>query len=210
MIMAGVAAGQECELSITDLREIGLFPQLDGDAPPKGRRAKKLAGSPARVMVRVDLDSLLRGFPIDGELCEIAGYGPVPVSVIEDLLANDNAFLVGVLTKAEQLIGVYHPRRRPNAYQRSALDFLYPSCTNSACDARAGLQYDHREDWAKTKITGFDLLDRLCGHCHDLKTLKGWALVEGRGKRAFAPPTIPVTPATPGRLDLVGLGRFVG
>ena len=55
-------------------------------APPgPGRRPKKLAGSPARIMIRVDLDSLLRGFPIEGELCEIDGYGPVPVSVIEDL-----------------------------------------------------------------------------------------------------------------------------
>jgi hypothetical protein len=162
--------------------------------PGKGRRGKKLAGSPARIMIRVDLDSLLRGFPIEGELCEIIGYGPIPVSVIEELVANDNAFVVGVLTKAEQLLGVYHRRRRPNAYQQSALDFLYPSCAVAGCSARVGLQSDHRVDWAKTKFTVFDLLDRLCPHHHALKTRKGWALVAGTGKRAFVPPDDPRHP----------------
>jgi hypothetical protein len=51
-----------------------------------------------------------------------------------------------------------------------------------------GLQYDHRQDWARTKFTVFDLLDRLCPHHHRLKTDHGWQLVEGVGKRAFVPP----------------------
>src|SRR6202011_694815 len=115
-----------------DLVELGLFPQFDPSmlagpaAPPpatdpaeRGRRAKKLAGSPIRVMVRVDLDALLRGVALEGELCEIAGYGPVPVSVVEDLLATENPFIVGILTKAQALVGVYHHGRHPNTYQRS-------------------------------------------------------------------------------------------
>jgi hypothetical protein len=159
MTMAAIAAGQDGELGVGDLLELGLFPQLHAaalvgastgadppeappaapspaptawgtqlvapaqpgparvDAPdlfsavgqagpaappagppaarlaappagppaagpvsrPQGRRVKKLAGSPARIMVRVDLDSLLRGVVVEGELCEIVGYGPVPV-----------------------------------------------------------------------------------------------------------------------------------
>ena len=162
--------------------------------PVKGRRLKKLAGSPLRVMVRVDLDALLRGVPLEGELCEIAGYGPVPVSVIEDLLATENPFIIGLLTKSEALVGVYHHGRHPNAYQRSALDFLHPTCAVQGCSSRAGLQYDHREDFNWTRITAFDLLDRLCGHHHRKKTHEGWALVEGRGKRAFVPPGDPRHP----------------
>jgi hypothetical protein len=50
------------------------------------------------------------------------------------------------------------------------------------------LEVDHRDDWAKTRRTIFDLLDRLCRHHHDLKTRDNWALVDGRGKRAFVPP----------------------
>jgi hypothetical protein len=163
-------------------------------ARPSTRRARRRAGSPARIMVRVDLDTLLRGVAVEGELCEIAGFGPVPVSVITDLLAQDNAFVVGVLTKARQLVGVYHHRRRPTAYQSSALDFLFPSCAVAGCNARAGLQTDHRVDWSRTHYTVFDLLDRLCWFHHGLKTEKNWALVKGRGKRAFVPPEDPRHP----------------
>ena len=180
-------------------------PALAGSPPPRGKpkRPKKLAGSPLKVMIRVDLDALLRGVPLEGELCEITGYGPVPVSVIEDLMATENPFIVGLLTKGQAVVGVYHHGRHPNAYQRSALDFLYPICAVEGCSSRAGLQYDHREDFSKTKITAFDLLDRLCRHHHDRKTRQGWALVEGSGKRAFVPPDDPRHPrfasAPPGR-----------
>ncbi len=165
-----------------------------GAPASKGRRPKKLAGSPIRVMVRVDLDALLRGVALEGELCEIAGYGPIPASVVEDLLATENPFIIGILTKAQELVGVYHHGRHPNAYQRSALDFLYPTCAAQGCSSRDGLQYDHRHDYAQTHYTAFDLLDRLCGHHHHKKTQHGWALVQGKGKRAFVPPHDPRHP----------------
>jgi hypothetical protein len=145
-------------------------------------------------MIRVDLETLLRGVPLDGELCEIPGYGPVPVSVIEDLIATENPFIIGLLTKGEALVGVYHHGRHPNAHQRSALDFLHPTCAVQGCPSRAGLQYDHRHDFAKTNITAYDLLDRLCRHHHNLKTRHNWALIDGRGKRAFVPPHDPRHP----------------
>jgi hypothetical protein len=207
MLMADIAVGKDGELAFTDLLELGLFPQLETtatipepgpsllpDDPPPRKRHKRLAGSPVRVMIRVDLDTLLRGFPLQGELCEIAGYGPVPVSVIEDLLASESPFIIGLLTKGQELSGVYHHGRHPNAHQRSALDFLNPICAVEGCSARAALQYDHREDYAKTKITAFDYLDRLCTHHHRLKTNHGWGLVEGRHKRAFVPPDDPRHP----------------
>jgi hypothetical protein len=112
----------------------------------------------------------------------------VPVSVVEDLVATENPFIIGILAKAQALVGVYHHGRHPNAYQRSALDFLYPTCAAEGCSSRDGLQYDHRHDYAKTHFTAFDLLDRLCGHHHRKKTQDGWALVESNGKRAFVPP----------------------
>lgn len=216
MTIASIAAGKDGELGLADLLDLGFFPQLDpslfaapSDRPPtptaatdpttaaastNGRRTKKLAGSPIRVMIRVDLDALLRGVPLEGELCEIAGYGPVPVSVVEDLLATESPFIVGLLTKGQALSGVYHHGRHPNAHQRSALDFLYPTCAAEGCSSRAGLQYDHREDFARTRITAFDFLDRLCGHHHRKKTNDGWALIDGRGKRAFVPPGDPRHP----------------
>jgi hypothetical protein len=163
-------------------------------SPAKRRRGKRLAGSPIRLMIRVDLDALFRGVPLEGKLCEIPGYGPVPVSVIRDLLATESPFIIGLLTRGQALTGVYHHGRHPNAHQRSALDFLYPTCAVESCSSRDGLQYDHREDFARTGITAFDLLDRLCRYHHGKKTRDGWALVEGRGKRAFVAPDDPRHP----------------
>lgn len=53
-------------------------------------------------------------------------------------------------------------------------------------------------DWAKSHLTVFDLLDRLCTHHHDRKRLDGWGLVAGSGKRAFVPPDDPRHPPWPG------------
>ena len=40
---------------------------------------------------------------------------PGAVSVVEDLLATENPFIIGILTKAQALVGVYHHGRHPNA-----------------------------------------------------------------------------------------------
>jgi hypothetical protein len=52
----------------------------------------------------------------------------------------------------------------------------------------------HRVDWATSHLTVLDLLDRLCSHHHDLKSLDNWALVDGGGKRPFVPPDDPRHP----------------
>jgi hypothetical protein len=202
MTIASIAAGKDAALSFADLRELGLFPQLAADdpAPPAEEsdaprpRVRKLAGRPAKIIIRADLDTLLRGVVLEGERCEIDGYGPVPVSVIEDLLRFDNVFITTVLTRSKQVVGVYHHRRRPTAYQQTALEFLYPACAVKGCNTRAGLDMDHREDWTKTHFTVFDLMDRLCRFHHRLKSEKDWALVDGVGKRAFVAPADPRHP----------------
>jgi hypothetical protein len=151
-----------------------------------------------KILVRVDLASLLRGAPVGEEVCELAGYGPVAVSAIRDLLDTGDPFLAAVVTKGTEVVGVAHLGRRPRAHQRSALEWLYPTCAAEGCNALTFLEIDHRDDWARTHRTVFDLLDRLCPHHHDLKTTDGWALVEGRGKRAFVPPDHPRHPRAHG------------
>jgi hypothetical protein len=178
-------------------------PPAPEPASGRPRRRKKVAGARPKVIIRVDLAALLRGVSLEGELCHIEGYGDVPVSVIEGLVANGNASLAAVLTNHETLIGSTTFRRRPNAHQQIALDFLYPSCAVKGCTQRAALQYDHRIDWSKTHFTVFDLMDRLCPHHHRLKTEKGWNLVAGVGKRHFVPPT---DPRHPGRHPHAGPG----
>lgn len=206
--MARIASGQDAELSFEDLVDMGLFPQArsapapspaaDADptrAPDRPSRPKKLAGSPAKVIIRVDLDTLLRGWPAGDELCEMDGYGPVPVSLIGELMAADATLVALALTRAERVEAVYHHGRRPNASQQTALELLYPTCAVAGCNARTGLESDHREDWSRTHFTALHLLDRLCSHHHKLKTHRGWALVEGVGKRPFVAPDDPRHPA---------------
>ena len=150
-------------------------------------------GVSTEIIGRVDLGPLMGLAPTEGEVCDIGGV-PVAPSVIEDLLASGSAFLSAVITNGEQLMGVAHLSRRPNAKQRTALKFLYPTCAVESCTQSARLERDHRQDWAKTRFTVLDLLDLLCAHHHGLKTTKGWGLVEGRGKRAFVPPDDPSHP----------------
>ncbi|HTV11105.1 MAG TPA: HNH endonuclease signature motif containing protein [Acidimicrobiales bacterium] len=151
------------------------------------------------ILVRVDHDALLRGYAVDGETCEVAGFGSVPPKVVHDIIETRDPFLKAVVTKGKDVIGVAHLGRRPNAYQSTALDWLYPSCAVAGCPAKGSyLQSDHRVDWAKTRFTVLDLLDRLCPHHHRLKTNEGWLLVAGKGKRAFVPPDDPRHPRNTG------------
>ena len=87
-----------------------------------------------------------------------------------------------------------HLGRKPTAHQRSAPEWLYPTCAAEGCSSLTYLESDHRDDWASTQRTVLDLLDRLCPHHHDLKTRDGWALEHGQGKRAFVPPDDPRHP----------------
>lgn len=169
----------------------------DGNAPPLlGRQetAKHRCAPRAKMLIRVDFDALLRGYPIDGEVCEIAGYGPVSVDAVRDMAAGGDAFLAAVISKAQQVIGVAHIGRKALAIQQTTLEWLNPICAADGCTEYARLEVDHTNPWVRSKVTLTDLLDRLCSHHHDLKTLKRWGLVPGRGKRPFVPPDDPRHP----------------
>jgi hypothetical protein len=149
---------------------------------------------PAKVVVRSDWDAFLRGWPVGDEVCEIAGVGPVPVSAVKAMVASGDAFLAAVVTKGTDVVNVAHLGRQATACQRSALDWMHPTCAVAGCNASVRLEIDHRHDWADHKITLLSLLDRLCRHHHALKTRKGWALVAGAGKRAMVAPGDPRHP----------------
>lgn len=159
-----------------------------------GNRLEASVRGATKILVRIDLDALLRGYPGGDETCEIAGFGPVAVSAVRDMLETGDPFLAAIVTKGANIVGIAHLGRRPTARQRSALEWLYPTCAAEGCNSLTFLEFDHREDWSKTRLTVFDLLDRLCHHHHDLKTTARWSLVEGRGKRAFVAPDDPRHP----------------
>jgi hypothetical protein len=145
-------------------------------------------------LLRVDVQALHRGRVTGGELCEIRGVGPVPVSVAEELLGRSVLHLV--ITRGVDVLNVTHLGRGPTTAQKIALAWANPGCTVEGC-WRTRTENDHREPWARTRHTRLDELDALCAHHHDLKTRSGWALVDGTGKRPMVPPDDPRHPKPP-------------
>ncbi len=146
-----------------DAAEALLTGAGDGTAAP--------AGADAKIIVRVDHTALVRGRTVDGETCEIAGVGPVPVGTVREWM--DDAFLAAVLTKGEVVHTVVHLGRRFRAAQRTALQWQDPVCARQGCSNRLRLEYDHFEDWADTHTTRVEAGKRFCSSCHRLKST-GW------------------------------------
>ena len=160
---------------------------------PASVTARRRGRPNVKVIVRVDLPALRRGHTEPGELAEIAGIGPVPVSTIRHML--DDAFLAAVLTDGIDVRTVTHLGRRPNAFQQTVLELTHSRCDVEGCSREMFLEADHRVDWSTVKVTDLTNIDKLCEHHHDLKTNQGWRLVAGTGKRPFVPPDHPDHPA---------------
>jgi hypothetical protein len=160
------------------------------DSYEAGERDKSRSkGSDAKVIVRVDHEALVRGRVQGDEICEISGVGPIAVSAVREIIEDGDPFLAAILTKGVEVCKVVHMGRRPNAYQRTALEYLYPTCAARGCQAAVNLQYDHAEDFAANPVTEVSNLDRLCPYHHMMKTRYNGRLGAGVGKRPFVPPT---------------------
>jgi hypothetical protein len=173
------AHGNPCIFRTTGSRPVGPVPQSRWTNP------RYLA------LLRVDAAALRRGHIDGGELCEIAGVGPVPVTVARDLLGE--AIVKLVITNGVDVANVTHLGRGPTTAQKIALMWANDTCIAEGCHRRR-IEYDHRTPWAQTRHTRLDELDPLCEFHHDLKTRLGWALVPGKGKRPFVPPDDPRHP----------------
>jgi hypothetical protein len=160
----------------------------------RSRATTKRRGANPRYtgLIRIDHAALVRGYTEGDEVAEIPGVGPIPVWRATELLGGD-ANLRLVITKGRDVVNVTHFGRSPNAHQRTALLWAQPECCVEGCGRRV-TQFDHREDWVRTHRTRLDELDCLCHYHHQQKTLYGWALVPGTGKRAFVPPDDPRHP----------------
>lgn len=143
------------------------------DAAP-GRRSGSLRDT--KIIVRVDHAALQRGHAEAGERCEIAGIGPVPVSVVREWIAGD-AFKTAIVADGVDIRSVVHLGRQPLALQVTALQWVHGrQCARRGCTRTANLEIDHVEEWAATRHTTLDELAPLCPHDHDLKTFHGFTL----------------------------------
>jgi hypothetical protein len=177
------------------LREAADLTPIDGSV--SGERTDRPIDRRRRVvppgylgLLRLDVEALQRD-RVDGEeSCEIAGVGPIPVSVARRLLGD--AVLKLVITRGVDVVNVTHLGRGPTVAQKIALLWSSPSCAVASCARRAGIEHDHRIEWARTRHTTIRELDRLCDHHHDLKSYDGWALIAGangaNGAKEMVPP----------------------
>jgi len=53
-------------------------------------------------MVRVDHSALLRGYPIDGEVCDIPGFGTTTVEAVRDMIATGDPVLKAIVTNSKR------------------------------------------------------------------------------------------------------------
>jgi hypothetical protein len=128
------------------------------------------------VMVRVDLDALLRGHAEGDECCEIDNQGPIPVPMARDM-ANDS-FLRLVFHRAGDIRAVSHLGRTINRSLRTALVHRDRTCVVPGCGTSVGLEIDHIVPFAEGGPTALDNLALLCHHHHFLKTYEGWILTK--------------------------------
>jgi hypothetical protein len=144
----------------------------------------------AKVIVRADLGALDRGHTQPGELCEIAGHGPVPVADVWEMI-DGGAFIAGIVTRGTDIVALRHLGRRPTALQRTVLEWeTAGTCAVEGCTNNVRIEIDHVDPWAHTHLTDIDQLAGICVHCHRRKTHEGFTLGPRlpTGKRHLHPP----------------------
>ncbi len=158
------------------------------------RKNSPTKGPSAMVHVFVDYKALKRGHTKDGEVCEIAGVGPIPVATAE-AMATD-CYLRVLVKDGIDIKTVSHPGKTINARLRTALHARGYRCAVPGCGVRHHLQIDHTKERRDRGQTQLDNLDWLCPHHHYLKTHKGYVLAGKPGERIWLAPG--ETPPTPG------------
>lgn len=145
------------------------------------------ATPPVVVHVRVDATALRRGELGRGEVCEIAGVGPVPVETARALLGD--AWLKILVTDGVDIASVCHVGRTIPSAVRTALLERDPVCVVPGCGSDLGLEIDHWQvPFADGGPTSLANLARLCHHHHFLKTFRRFRLTGGPGLWAWHPP----------------------
>lgn len=141
---------------------------------------------PATVIVVVAREALLRGHALDGERCEIEGFGPVPVAVAREIMGD--AFLAAVVTDGVDIRRVVHLGRHPTRMQKTALAVRDPHCVVPPCERTHGLETHHFPPFEKSRHTTLDELARVCSGHHDQITNQGALLTGEPGNWHFEPP----------------------
>ena len=157
-------AGEQRDLEGAGLEDVGAGGPDVANAEPAVK-----VGVTFTVHVLIDHGALLRGEVRDGEVCEIAGVGPVNVAWVRSLLGS--AFLTAVIKRGKDIATVAHLGRHVPAELRTALTVAGRECDVAGCHHRGYLEIDHSEvDYAKGGPTAWWNLTWFCSVHHKRKS----------------------------------------
>jgi hypothetical protein len=162
----------------------------DATTPPEQRISR---GRPkAMVQLRVDVESLRRGYTEGDEVCEIAGVGPVPVAAARELLGD--AIFELLVRKGCDLVNLTGHYRNVPQRLRTAVLRRDQHCRWPRCSETKGLEEHHwRIDCSKGELATMATLVALCYRHHALCTYGGWRIQpDGAGGYRPVPPLAPV------------------
>ena len=128
----------------------------------------------AVINIRIDIDALKRGHTEHGEVCEIAGVGPIPVATATEYLGE--AFLKLLVMDGIDIKTVAHMGRAIPAPLRTAVEERDRVCQVPTCDMTFGLEIDHIKPFAEGGPASLENLVRLCKRHHLQKTHDGYRL----------------------------------
>jgi hypothetical protein len=137
--------------------------------------------------LRVDVRPLLTGTTESGDVCEIPGVGPVPVSFARAVLSH--GLLELVLHDGKDVrTAVTKTRHVPEAL-KIAIEERDQSCKVRGCDCTEHLERHHVKEFADHKITSYEVLGRLCPPHHDMVTYGGYTIeIHDDGSWTLHPP----------------------
>ena len=140
----------------------------------KTSSAAKPTRANAVINIRVDINALKRGHTEHGEVCEIAGVGPIPVATATEYLGE--AFLKLLILDGVDIKTVAHMGRHIPAPLRTAVEERDRVCQVPTCDMSVGLEIDHIKPFAEGGPASLENLVRLCKRHHLQKTHDGYRL----------------------------------
>ena len=148
--------------------------KASGSSSSANATEKKTSRPNAVINIRVDIDALKRGHTEHGEICEIAGVGPIPVAAATEYLGE--AFLKLLVIDGTDIRTIAHMGRAIPAKLRTAVEERDRVCQVPTCDMSIGLEIDHIVPFAEGGPASLENLVRLCKRHHLQKTHDGYRL----------------------------------
>jgi hypothetical protein len=139
----------------------------------------------AEIVVHVDHAAFRRGWTGAGEQCEIAGVGPIPAAVAQQLACD--GILKAVIVDGTDVRAVAHLGRTIPARLRTAIEARDRECVVAGCHATR-LEIDHNVPVCEGGETSLANCHGVCHHHHEHKHLHDARLVGPRGAMTFRYP----------------------